>query len=88
MNRFKLLSIEMTLTSVPSNLNIYNEYRMLDYCVKVQVPSKAKSAKHIFKIAKNNHNTREGIFYVFTDLILICTKEKKVCFQWFEHNKI
>ena len=77
MNRFKLLSIEMTLSQVPSNLNIYNEYRMLDYCVKVQIPTKARSAKNLFGMAKNN--TREGIFYVFTDLILICTKEKKVC---------
>ena len=81
-NRFILLSLEMTLCQVPSNLNIYNEYRMLDYCVKVQIPTKARSAKNLFGMTKNN-NTREGIFYVFTDLILICSKEKKVCLIYF-----
>ena len=84
-NKFVLLSIEMTLCQVPSNLHIYDEYRMLDYCVKVQIPTKARSAQNLFGMAKNNNSTREGVFYVFTDLILICTKEKKVnlvCFMF------
>ena len=70
----------MSIHQIPIDLSIYNPYRKVVFCAYVQIPTKARSTKNLFGLAKNNQ-TREGIFYIFNDLILICSKEKKVKFK-------
>ncbi len=46
---------------------------------QIDLPAKARSTRTVFGLNKNKvaQQTQDGIFYIFNDMILICTKELK-----------
>ena len=71
--------MEMCLTG--TNIQIFDHQRRLMKIFMIDLPTKARSTKNLFGL-KQTSQTREGILYIFNDMVLITTIQGKVELFW------